>query len=131
MNSIRVNFSDVKSFETLSPGVYPAILRTAEFTQKDESKAPNVKWTFEITGGEHDRHQVSSWTSTAESSAWRLKDMLIGLGESADALTADFDLDPKKYENTLVDVELDTEPYKGKTVNRVVAVYPRKSDSFR
>lgn len=126
---LKIDFSQVQEFDLIPEGNYNAIVTAQEVRESQSSEYPYINWTLTINGGEHDNRKLWTMTSLSPKAAFRLKEMLVALGEKKEDLTGDFELDPEKYVGKGVIIQVIHEKYEGTMRERVKNVYLEGSTS--
>ena len=77
MTDYEFDFTDITSIRFLPPGTYPAVVQSVE--EKDGQTAPFFEWRFVAENGASSKLV----TSTSPKAAWRMQEVLTGLGVDA------------------------------------------------
>lgn len=123
MAKIKINLNEIPDgFSILPAGKYSAKLFEVEETESAKGN-PMLVWTWLIDGGEHQGHELRSYTSLQEHALFGLKEHLEAFG-----LSGDLDFDTDKLLNRRVMLTVTQAKVKNRKtnedmdVNRVEAV---------
>lgn len=130
---VRIDFSTVTTFQPIPAGTYDAVVFSADIVKPKDYDAKKkagedawlmVAWQFEVSGGSHAGRRLFTNTSLAPKALFRLQELLVELGYSADAIESAV-LSGKDVKRTIGQacrVAVDIEEYDGQDRNRVKAV---------
>lgn len=115
----KVNFSDVQDFEPMPAGIYHVEVVDVKLKESQSSDYPYLNWEFVVLEEGYSNRKLWTITSLSPKAAFKMKEALIAFGESKEALTDDFELDPETYigRRCLAAVVQDT--YQGKINNKI------------
>ena len=103
---IRVNFSEVGTFEPVDAGVYKLQLTKVEIRESQKSEYPYVNWTFEIREGNFQGRKIWYTNSLTPGGgpAYYLQRTLVALGVDPNSLVGDVEF-PENFFESLVGAE--------------------------
>ena len=119
MEKIRVDFSDTPESEYAVPGKYKARVKSTALKQGD--KAKYIEWTLEILTGASKGRTIIHRTSLAPNALFGLRDMLVAMGFNVP--NSAVSIDPDKFINKTLGIEVAMRPYEGKEYANVVKVF--------
>ena len=121
---MRIDFSDVKSFEPIPAGHYDVIVTEIESADAKSSGLPYFKWTLTVIGGEFDDRMLFFNTSLQPQALFKLRDSLIACGATDETVSGSFEpeelLAALSGAKCMAVVELGT--YEGKITNNVTGL---------
>lgn len=129
MAKVKVDFSDVESFEPVEDGEYPVVIEEAEMRESQSSDYPYINLKLRISEGEHEGRFLWTMCSLHPKALWRTKETFENLGIVDEELDIEVDDDT----NMVLEPELvglpaiavaTTETYEGKLRNRVETLLP-------
>ncbi|MHA1302218.1 MAG: DUF669 domain-containing protein [Candidatus Heimdallarchaeaceae archaeon] len=121
---IKVNFSEVGTFEPIPGGVYKLQLVGAEIRESQRSEYPYINWTFEIREGDFQGRKIWHTNSLTPGGgpAYYLQRTLVALGVDPDSLKGEVEF-PEGFFESLVGAEcravIIQEAYAGGIVNKI------------
>ncbi len=126
---IKVDFSstnDKTGFDPLEPGYYTGRIKEISQEVGKNSGKPYLKFTLALDPDADRSVQKGrmAWTnfSLQPNALWRLKKLLVDLGEDKSALEGEFEFDPNTLLGTEVVIQLDS-PDAGYSNNKVTNVF--------
>ena len=132
MVKLSVNLDGVGApREVIEAGRYTA--RVTEVVEGDSSSGnPMLTWSWELVGGEHEGHEMRSYTSLQEHALFGLKAHLVAMGLDADG---ELDFDTDKFVGKRATLVVTKEQIASKEkdgmvdINRIKAVYKLEGGS--
>lgn len=125
--SIRVDFSNVESFEPIPAGVYPATVVNQELRQSKDSEYDYINWELEISSGPFENRKLWTITSLSPKAVWKLQETLLAFGISdQEAKSPEFEFEPGEFLGSECQAAVIQESYNGRIQNRVEKLLPRE-----
>jgi hypothetical protein len=129
MAKVRVDFSDVESFEAIPDGEYPVVIVSAVLKESQRSEHPYINLEMDVAEGEHEGRKLWSILSLHPKALFRTKENFENLGVYQDEIDLDVDddtgdvLEPELVGLPAVAV-VTSQEYEGKLRNRVDLLLP-------
>lgn len=122
--AIKVNFSDIQTFETLPTGNYSVIVESVELRDSKSSEYPYLNWTLEVQEGDYAGRKLWLITSLNPKALWKLQETLAALGYETDALKGELEFDPEEFVGCEAVASVILTQYQGREQNQVESLLP-------
>lgn len=119
----KLDFSGVKDFDAIAPGLYDATVFEVEHTFAQSSGNPMFNFTFAIQGGEYDGRKVFTNAVLTPEAMWKLKQILKACGIDIPE-NGQIEFEPRDIMGTKVKIQVRHREYQGVKRAEVSAVHP-------
>ena len=127
MAKLRVDFTNVESFEVLPTDVYPVVITNIEEKTGKTSGQPYLNIEMTVTEGEYEGRKLWGMVSFSPKAAFKVKEFLIACGVSTEDLGGNYDVEPEDYIGTELMISVVVDQYEGRENNKVDAFLPSDS----
>ena len=129
MAKVKVDFSDVESFEAIDEGEYAVVITEAKLKESQRSEHPYINLTMEVAEGENEGRKLWAILSLHPKALFRTKENFENLGIYQDEIDLEVDddegdvLEPEMVGLAAIAVVTQRE-YEGKLRNSVDLLLP-------
>ena len=124
MAKLRVDFTNVESFEVLPTDIYPAVITNIEEKTGKTSGQPYLNIEMTVSEGDYEGRKLFGMVSFSPKAAFKVKEFLIACGVDAEELGGNYDVEPEDYIGTELIASVIVDQYEGKENNKVEAFLP-------
>ena len=124
MSILRVDFTNVESFEVIPTDVYAAVITGIEEKLGKTSKLPYLNIELTISEGEYEGRKLWGMVSFSPKAAFKVKEFLLACGLAEEDLGGQMDIDPEEYIGTELNISVVVDQWEGKENNKVDMFLP-------